>query len=157
LALEAFIPYLDALQRVFQTRGKAAGIVFSKTTRANVMNYLSGSPERLPGVRLTTLDGLPVCLGPLLRVVRDQDPALLRLVMTILFCTRYLRLEPIADLEPIVAPLKKGTSFGHITMFSERFWLALGYRHRGVTPRALKFKRFHRSQSSGPNGHALNN
>jgi len=156
LALEDFTPYLQTLTRVFETRGKVTGIAFSKAVRGNVMNYLSGSSQRVEGVRLTTLDRLPICLGPLLRVVRDQDPVLLRLVMTILFCTRYLRLEPNPDFSPLEAPLKKGTSFGEVGMFASRFWLQIGYRHQGRLPRVLRFKRFYLNQSSGPNGHALN-
>jgi len=121
LALKDFTPYLDLLARVFETRGKLAGITFSKAIRANVMNYLSGNPERVEGVRITTSDGLPVGLGPLLRVVRDQDPVKLRLVMTVLFCTRFLKTVPSPSLDPIVAPLNKGTNFGRIPMFAAKF------------------------------------
>lgn len=80
------------------------------------MNYLSGNPERVEGVRLTTLDRLPVALGPLLRVVRDQDPVLLRLVMTVLFSSRALRTKATPSIEPIVSPLDKGASYGGLTL-----------------------------------------
>ncbi|QTY21822.1 RNA-dependent RNA polymerase [Botryosphaeria dothidea mitovirus 3] len=154
LALRDFKPYLGTLQRVAETRGELALIAFSKAVRANVLNYLSGNPERVPGVRLTTKDGLPICLGPLLRVVREQGPEM-RLVMTVLFSTRALRTEPVPDIEPIIAPLDKGASYGGLTLWAADFWKQLGYRHSGITPRALRMRSFHFTTKSGPNGHAL--
>jgi hypothetical protein len=46
-------------------------------------------------------------------------------------------------------------------MFAKEFWKQLGYRHTGIVPRSLLFKRFHLSTKAGPNpvkriGTALN-
>lgn len=104
-----FSIYLGYLQRVEKTRGKRALFAFSKAVRLNVMNYLSGNPERDTSVRLTPRERLPICLGPLLKYIIDETPTVrLRLVMTILFSTRALRSEAEPDLESIVLPPKSG-------------------------------------------------
>lgn len=154
IALRDFVPYLLTLERVGVTRGLKSLISFNKDVRACVMNYLSGSPERAEGIRLTKKDKLPVLLGPLIKHIKDQDRDKLRLIMTCLASTRCLRTEPVADLDAIERPLEKG-SLPFVTLFARDFWRTLGYFHHGVLPREVRFKRFHFSTKSGPTGHAL--
>nr|UPW42057.1 MAG: putative RNA dependent RNA polymerase [Yunnan mito-like virus 29] len=154
-ALSECKPLIDHLLKVFKTRGMASGIAYTKAVRSDVMNYLSGNPERSGSVRLAT-GGIPICLGPLKKYVREQNPEILRIVLTILFSTRALKLKASPNLEPILAPSKRESATHGITLWAGSFWKQLGYNHSGFLPNSLKFKRFHFSTKTGPNGHALN-
>nr|UPW42158.1 MAG: putative RNA dependent RNA polymerase [Guangdong mito-like virus 4] len=147
LSLAEFDYLLSHLESVFKTRGLKFGIAYVKAIRTNVMNYLSGNPERVRIVKLAA-GGIPMCLGPLRKVVIEQNPIKLRFVLTILFSTRALKLKSEPDIDAIIAPSKRGTSYRGISMFVVDFWKHLGYRHTGLIPRALKFKRFHLTTKS---------
>jgi len=124
------------------------------------MNYLSGNSYRDRSVRLSA-GGIPACLGPLRRIVIEQDPVKLRFVLTILFSSRALKSSPNPSIAPIVDPMKVGASTAGLAIFAVKFWKQLGYLHGGKTPSSLNSKRFHFSCKSGPNppkwvGSALN-
>jgi len=55
---------LKNIHRVYSTRGVLPTIAYCKAIRGNLLNYLSGNPERLPGVRLRP-SGVPKALGAL--------------------------------------------------------------------------------------------
>jgi hypothetical protein len=86
------------------------------------MNYLSGNPERFPGVRYTS-DGLPLCLGPLLKHYRAACPPreILQFTNTILFSTRALKTKADPNFDTITAPSKRGTAFIGIHRYAEDF------------------------------------
>lgn len=84
------------------------------------MNYLSGNPQRVKGCKLSA-GGLPTCLGRLRKRVIEQDPVILRFVLTLLTSTRSLKSEPEPDIESIVAPSKRGNSHCGISMFVVQF------------------------------------
>jgi len=70
------------------------------------MNFLSGNPEKAEGVRCTK-EGIPLVLGPLIdEFRRGPCPATLRMVNTILFSTRSLKIGKDANLNTITGDLK---------------------------------------------------
>jgi hypothetical protein len=110
IAQNEFSPLICHLENVFKTRGLRGGIAYSKAVRTGVMNYLSGNPLRPEGVRSST-DGLPICLGPLMQYYRGSQPQLmLRLVNTILFASRALKLEASPDISSITEPSNRRIS-----------------------------------------------
>jgi len=149
-------PLVSTFSRVGRQRGAAGLISFVKSVRGNLLNYLSGNCERVPGVALTK-DGIPKCLGPLIEIVRRKDPKdsdILKILTTILYSTRSLNTGKVPDINPIVAPPTGVTpAFGSdIT----KFWNELRYPvNRKVVPRTLRWKRYHFTSNAGPNGHAL--
>lgn len=60
-----FTPFLLKLDWVLSTRGAPGLIIFVKSVRAQLLNYLSGNQERVKELRLTS-DGIPKCLGDLI-------------------------------------------------------------------------------------------
>jgi len=147
----------DALLRVGNTRGSAFLIEYIKKVRLALLLHLSGEfpSKRVQGVRVTH-DGVPLVLGPLINSVRrGQSPAMLRIVNTVLYCTRALNLGRVPDISPIVGPclVTRLPTWGNSVAL---FWKELGYRPiKGHTPGSLRFKKFHFTSKSGPNGHAL--
>jgi len=92
-----------------------------KVSRANILNYLSGNPERLIGVSLTA-NGIPKFLGPkLIKAVMDKDPTKLRFILTVLFSTRSLKTGASPDIKTITDPLDKGASVDGISLFMGDF------------------------------------
>jgi len=62
-----------------------------------------------------TRDGLPVILGDLILIIRTRpDPVILRLVNTVLFCTRSLSLGSTPSIRSIIEPpSKEPINIGH--------------------------------------------
>jgi len=144
---------ISNIQKVFDSRGPEAGLTYVKAVRVNFSNYLSGNPERAPGVRCTS-DGIPLVLSPWLSDIRQgSSPAVLRTIMTILYSTRALNLGVITDTKTITEPTNVVSP--DISKFSKDFWRELGYKPSMAVPSALMWKKFHFSTKSGPNGHAL--
>jgi len=113
---------LGAIQRVYETRGVSSTIAFCKAVRGNLVNYLSGNPLRIPGVRLRP-SGLPYALGALASdIERNKLSSLeMRVLMTVLFATRSLKGKPEPDISPIVDPLNKGVSLEGIDIYAQDF------------------------------------
>lgn len=78
-----------------------------KDVRVVFMNYLAGTPIKVKGVRVTS-DGIPTILGDLIQSVRNGSIPDLRLINTILFCTRSLNLGSDVDTSSITEPPIKG-------------------------------------------------
>lgn len=137
-------------------RGSLATIKYIKGCRTAFLAYLSGKPVKVAGVRLTS-DGLPKVLGPLIPYLRSAQPPvdLLRFVRTVLWRPRCLALGRVPDITPIVRgpKVRYPNTFGK---YRFDFWRELGYRpSRTNYPGRLKFKGFHFTTKSGPNGHRL--
>lgn len=121
LALRDLKPLLNFFTKVWNTKGKEGLIILAKISRTNLLNYLSGNPVRLKGVKLTA-SGIPVFLGPrLIKAIIDKDPVVLRFVLTVLFSTRSLKTKASPDIETITDPLKKGASWDGISLFMGDF------------------------------------
>jgi len=122
------------------------------------MNYLSGNAIKVPGVGITK-DGIPKCLGPLIIVIRDKDHInhipVLKMTMTVLTMTRALKDKANPDFNAITHPLK-GVEGYDISRHVKSFWKTFGYKPTDSVPSQLRWKKFHFTTKSGPNGHALN-
>lgn len=85
------------------------------------MNYLSGNPIKIPGVRVTS-SGIPKALGPLVKYIeKGASPALLQFILTILFSTRSLKSRPELKIKPIEEPSKRSDSSLEFGRFSKDF------------------------------------
>ena len=122
------------------------------------MNFLSGNSAKAPGVRLTS-DGIPVCFGPLIPFIRDKDHpyhfSVLKMTFSILTISRAMKDKIIYDYENIAHP-SKGVEGYVINKHIDSFWKTFGYKPLCSVPSRLKWKKFHFTTKSGPNGHALN-
>lgn len=108
--------------KVFKTRGIIAGFSFVKAVRGNVLNYLSGNPERIPGVKLRP-SGLPAALGSLAELLeKGRVPHKgVQLLLTILYSTRALKGKPDPDISTIIEPSNRSVSDLEICRFSQDF------------------------------------
>lgn len=153
--MELYQPLLTKLERVYKTRGERGLIDYVKGVRTNLLNYLSGSLDRVSGIEATK-DGFPRILVPVFgkSSTREFPVAKLQIVFTILYSTRALKLGRVPDIKPI-------TSAGEILptgigMYVVSFWKELGYRpSTKKVPKSLNFKAYHFTTKNGPNGHAL--
>lgn len=150
-------PLLRSLRKVLLDRGERGFIEYCKNTRLALLHYLSGEfPEkRVVGIALTR-DGLPKVLGPLIPKLKGYGPFPLfevRMVLTILFCTRALSLGDSITCESIVKPHSLGSP--DISSNVKNFWVTLGYRFLARPPSCLRSKKYHFTTKKGPNGHAL--
>jgi len=144
-----FYPLLRKLDELRESRGINFVVSLLKDTRVVLMNYLGGNVIKIKGVR-TTKDGIPTILGDLIPIIRNSPhPDILRVVTTVLSCTRALSLGKGLDLESIISPAKQEPC--DISEFMSDFWRELGYRYQGRVPRSLMWRNCHLSTKVGPN------
>lgn len=144
-----FYPLLRELERLRKSRGIIFVVSLLKDTRVAFWNYLAGNPRAIQGVRCTQ-DGIPILFGDLIPLIRRGEcPEFLRVLNTILVCTRALSLGTVADTSPITDPLKCVS--GDVNKYVKDFWKELGYSHSSKVFRALKWKKFHLTTKVGPN------
>jgi hypothetical protein len=155
---KVLLPFLRKLDTVLLTRGPWSLILYVKGVRTQLLCYLSGSSERVPGITVTS-DGIPKCLGDLIPWIRAAgspekiEKSILPFLCTVLWSTRSLKPSRPVDLSTIVdPPLREPIQVGK---WIPAFWRALGYRPRGVVPGSVRFKSYHFTTKAGPNGHAL--
>jgi hypothetical protein len=157
---QLFLPLLTKMDNVLYARGPKNLIIYIKEVRRLYLNYLSGSPSTSKVVKITN-DGIPVILGNLIPILRIQDTSsyicTTQVLTTILWGTRSLKTKNPMDTKPIETPGLpniKEVAFQY-GKYSKDFWSSLGYYKRNTVPKSLKFKKFHSTTKSGPNGHAL--
>jgi len=151
--LGKYLTLIKNIEKIFRTRGPLAGLTFVKSVRVNLMNYWSGNSLRAPGVRCTK-DGIPLILSPFINEIRRGGPrAVLQVLNTVLFMTRALNLGVHPDTRPITEPTNVVSP--DLSKYMKDFWRELGYKPSMAVPNALRWKRFHLSTKTGPNGHAL--
>jgi hypothetical protein len=145
----------DTQLTILKSRGVKGLIAFNKAVRLNLLNYLSGNPERVLGCQLA-LEGIPKILGPfVIQLVRKEVPReILQLLLTMLFFTRGLELPARPNIKTITEPLYEGSKID-IDIHMAEFWRSLGFNQSGRLPRSLLFSRFHFTNKVGPFGHAL--
>jgi len=155
-------PLLSSLIRIERTRGTLFAIEYVKGVRLALLHHLSGETQKkVKGVAVFH-DGIPKVLGPLVKDIRQgYSPkyyCTLRNILTLLFSTRALSLGKNPDMSPITNPCK-GNSLEFkrsIGKHVRSFWTELGFTSIEVSlPRALRWREFHFTTKSGPNGHAL--
>jgi len=146
----------ERLDSIRKNRGAMALVLICKNARLMLWKYLAGTPIKVPGVR-STRDGLPIILGDLIPLIRAApSPALLRVVSTLLTCTRALSLGKNPDIDSITSDPKGGIA--GLGKHVGAFWAELGYGPSSDTvPKSLLFKKFHQTCKTGPNkgGNAL--
>jgi len=146
---QLFEPLLLKLEHLRKSRGIHFVVSMLKDTRVVLYNYLSGSPKRIKGVK-STKDGIPTILGDLIPIIRGGGcPEILRILTTVLSCTRALSLGKEIDLAPIISPAKQKPN--DISEYVSSFWKELGYRNTGNAPRALRWRNCHLTTKVGPN------
>lgn len=143
------------LQDIYDKNGPLYTIQYIKAIRGNFYNYLSNNVLRNPIARSTS-DGIPVILGDLIPLVRGRHMRAIALILTILTCTRSLKIKIDPDLSTITQPIK-----GDVPDLSKHmgsFWRSLGYRPITAysLPRKLKVKSEVYRLANGPNGRSLN-
>jgi len=149
-----FYPLLRRLDSLRKTRGIKSVVSLLKDTRVVLLNYLSGNPIRISGVK-STKDCIPIILGDLVPIIRrEPHPDFLRVVTTIFWCTRALSLGKGIDLQPIISPALQEPH--DISKFVPDFWKDLGYRNLGLVPRSLRWRKCHLSTKVGPNSEGDN-
>lgn len=173
--IKEFSPLIAYLRKIADTRGPEECIKYIKLVRQALLIHLSGEfPEKaVTGIGLTNR-GIPRCLGPLRKyIVKTDSPsgedgtvsvAMLRLILTVLFSTRSLKAGKNPDIASIITPQSNEALdyvnnpncelYKHI----RSFWRHLGFptkRSNSSIPSKLKWKQYHFTTKSGPNGHAL--
>jgi hypothetical protein len=146
---------VNCLIRVGKTRGQPFLIEYIKKVRLSLLHHLSGEYKEkiVCGISVTS-DGIPKVLGALIASVRRRQSPILQIVTTLLFATRALNLGTVVDTSPITDPSKE--AFPLDGKYVRSFWKGLGYRSTGISvPRSVRFKSYHFTTKSGPNGHAL--
>lgn len=101
--MESLLSLSARLDKILQSRGIEYFILYVKDTRGNLMNYLSGSTERLSRSR-TTKDGIPIILGDLIPLIRGKSYLAIAMIFTILFSTRAFSIGKRPDISPITDP-----------------------------------------------------
>jgi hypothetical protein len=101
---------------------------------------------------------LPRKVIPILRPLLDKDGILstpsLRLMLSILYTYRGIRLPPVTNVDSITKGPRTEVAFDDF-IYIKDFWRELGYVPKRELPRRLRWKDFHFTTRSGPNGHAI--
>jgi len=146
---------LAKIAKVYDTRGKTECIKYSKQLRQATIKFLSGGLNEVQST-------YPKILAPFkdeFSVNGKWNYPLLRLILTVTYSTRFIRLKENPSLESI----EKTPGYDQdvqslvpeLKVFLKRV-LGVNPRHFGKVTKNLKFKRFHMTSKSGPSGkHAL--
>jgi len=148
------IKVLRKIRTVYDTRGKSECIVYCKSLRRSYVNYLFDDHITPKGSN----HFLPKILKPFGHVdIQDKNYPLIRLILSVLYISRFIRLEPKASHQSIEDGPRFHEDPSDLKDDMSRFLKDLGVnRHQqGKIPKALRFKEFHMTSKSGPNGHAL--
>jgi len=152
------------INTIFKTRGNMEGIKWVKEARLALMKFLEGNPLKKSSILKLNKHGLPWKFGIRINnmVIEDNNFDDLKLLLTILNSSRALSLGKVADTLPITTPLNKGSSYEEVvkdmSKYTQSFWLANGFGWKiteNKLPRKLRFRNFHFTTKTGPNGHAL--
>lgn len=133
-------------------RGEKWALAYIKSTRSNLLNYLSGSNNFDP-LSTSTKDGIPKIIKGLIKYIRSDSYLVIAMILTVLYSTRSLRLGINLDFDSITQPFKGDVT--NTSMFMKSFWRELGYAPAVNLPRTLRPDLSAYRSKSGPNGHAL--
>jgi len=146
----------DKIFTILNTRGKTQAIKYCKDLRLVFINHIFDMDDEFnPGC--TT--NIPKILRPIIRHIKKKpNYPFIRLVNSCLYITRFIRLEPTPNhLSIEERPGYTGDPqdlSGEMLLFLKE----LGVNTKeslGKIPKSLRFKDFHMTSKSGPNGHAL--
>lgn len=150
--------FLDKVALWCETRGNLDTIKRVKAIRLCVTRYLCGQPFTVsphPGIGLT-VEGLPICLGDLLPLIRDGNEKGLRLVLTILNISRVIPGHGQPDFTSITSEFT-GNVYEMTDIASETldYIKALKGRSSFKPDHSVGWSEPHLSTKSGPNGQAI--
>lgn len=147
------------MSKILKTRGKVGLIEWCKNHRLALLHYLSGESKtkRVAGVLLDK-DDFPKRLGLGVKERIKEDTLLLRLLLTLLFSTRALRVGKKCSTKSITQ-LPLNSELECYNKYCTDFWRALGYRpSKTRVPTRIKWRGFHFTTKAGPSkGQALYN
>jgi hypothetical protein len=149
-----FYPLVNKLQKVCD-RGDLFLLSYIKQLRTALLLFLSGEfPNKIVDGCPITKDGIPKALGPIIPYIRSKSPGVIRLTLTILYCTRGASLGGPLDTSTITTP-SSGLSYKR--EYIKEFWETLGYTKLGYRfTGSVKFKNYHWTTKTGPSqDHAL--
>lgn len=146
----------DKILNVINTRGKPEGVKYTKDLRLKFSKViLSMDPENFKrGEQLW----LPKSLIPSIKRIQEvKSYPLIRLIFSVLYITRSIKVDGDISFDTI----EKGPGFtGNPLSLDEDIKsflkdIGVNLSHIGKIPKTLRFKEFHMTSKSGPNGHAL--
>lgn len=155
-ALTHVLKVIQKIKCIYDTRGKAECIRYTKSLRLVFLKYLFELDQELQPT------GDPIKLPKILRSYRSiiekkQSYPFIRLALSSLYVTRFIRLEAKPSLDTITKrPGYAGDPHLSTPLMIE-FLKDLGVNRRsmGKVPKHMVFKNFHMTSKSGPQGHAL--
>jgi len=112
------VSLVHVLKKNQKERGVIGLITLCKSMRSNLLNHLSGNPLRDNGTEVTK-DGIPKLLGELIPYVRMRKYDTIKVILTILYSTRSLKLNSDPDFSPITNPPKG--DIANVAMFGSEF------------------------------------
>jgi hypothetical protein len=107
------------ISSLIKTRGISFTISYLKKVRLAILKSFCNSTDRVPEIGYNGY-GLPKILGPSLsQAIKERSPSDLRLINTLLYCTRGLKLGKIVDVSTITdAPKEYSSVYGkHLQSF----------------------------------------
>jgi hypothetical protein len=153
--LTAVLALASKIFMILETRGKTQAIKYSKDLRLNLMKFLF--TKDFNGSDDSTIKFPKFFKRSILSGIRLDNYPYIRLVLSILYITRFIRLEA----KPSYESIEKGPGYtgtpDYLKPHVEDFLKELGVnpKYIGQIPKAIKFKEFHMTAKSGPQGHAL--
>jgi len=141
---------------ILDTRGKTQCIKYVKDLRLKFTKImLSIDPVNF---KCQEKLWLPKFFIPIIRRIEEsRSYPLIRLILTSLYITRFIRLEGEVSLDSITKGPGYSGNLYEIESEVPHFLKEIGVNlnHLGQIPKSLRFKEFHMTSKSGPNGHAL--
>jgi len=142
---------------VLRTRGKKEAIAYCKGARSSILSWLAASDISNNRIASPKAHGVPKVLRFLGREVKGpQHYPIIRLVMSALYASRELKLQPVLSAKTITSP--PITEYPtEVERYLTDFWseLCVNRRHLGKVPKRVYWKRFHLTTKTGPNGQAM--
>jgi len=146
----------NKILNVLETRGKTEGIKYCKDLRLKFTKVIL-SMDPVSFNRGDQLWLPKVLVGPIKYIQESKSYPFIRLIFSSLYITRSIRLDNEISIETI----EKGPDYvGTPSSLDEEIILFLrdlgvNLKHIGKPPKSVRFKEFHMTSKSGPNGHAL--
>lgn len=148
--LKSSLKVLAKIAKVYDTRGKAECIKYSKHLRQHILKLLGSVGGVQPNVPKSLLLLKQSLFG------QDLDYPFIRLMLSTSYSTRFIRLKEDVNLLPITAgPGFTGSPQKYrkqIKRFLKKI-LGINLKHIGKIPQKITFKEFHMTSKSGPTGH----
>lgn len=144
--------YIEKLFRVKRTRGMKETIQYNKDNRIKFLKFIFN------GMEFRGLDfKFPKAIKPIAIVCKELGTDALRASLSVLYMPRAFRLEP----TPSFSTIEKAPGYlgdpSKLRKNMVRFLIEIGMNPKffGNIPRKVRFKSYHHSTRSGPNGPGL--